>query len=112
MLAARDPASFAARFAEVLPRLRVAERDGRVIGFSLMTDGHIDMMFVDPAVHRSGAGRVLLAECEGRGAKSLECFRDNTRARAFYEAHGWRLARGYAREFAGRTHHFVFYEKP
>ncbi len=53
----------------------------------------------------------LLAECEARGARSLECFRDNTKARAFYEAHGWRLARSYARDFAGDTHHFVFYEK-
>ncbi|MCX7381706.1 MAG: GNAT family N-acetyltransferase [Alphaproteobacteria bacterium] len=111
MLATREPASFAARFADVLPRLRVAVREGVVIGFSLMTDGHIDMMFVDPAAHRSGAGRALLAECEERGAQSLECFRDNTKARAFYEAHGWRIARQYERVFAGRARGFVFYQK-
>ena len=70
------------------------------------------MMFVDPAAHRTGAGRALLAEAEARGARSLECFRDNLAARHFYEAHGWRLARGYARDFAGRPRAFVRCEKP
>jgi putative acetyltransferase len=46
-----------------------------------------------------------------RGAKSLECFRDNHGARRFYERHGWRVTREYEREFAGRNRSFVFYEK-
>lgn len=112
LLAGRTAALFAARFSASLPLLRLAERDGAIIGFSLLTDGHIDMMFVDPATHRTGAGRALLAEAEARGARSLECFRDNQAARRFYEAHGWRLARGYARNFAGRARDFVRYEKP
>jgi putative acetyltransferase len=96
----------------MLPHLRLADRDGIVIGFAVMTDGHIDMMFVDPAAHRTGAGRALLADAETHGARSLECFRANTAARRFYEAHSWRLARAYARPFAGREREFVFYEKP
>ena len=112
VLAARTPETFAPRFGAELAKLCVAERDGTVVGFSMMTDGHIDMMFVDPATHRTGAGRALLADCEARGARTLECFRDNTAARAFYEAHGWRLAREYARVFAGAEYRFVFYEKP
>ena len=112
MLAGRTAEAFAARFREVLARLRVAERDGAVIGFSLLTEGHIDMMFVDPSAQRGGAGQALLADAEAWGARSLECFRDNFPARRFYERHGWRLARSYAREFAGRTRDFVFYEKP
>jgi len=111
-LASRTPASFAPRFTAELAKLRIADRDGTIVGFALMTDAHIDMMFVDPATHRTGAGRALLADCEARGATSLECFRDNTAARAFYEAHAWRLTRTYARAFAGAEHQFVFCEKP
>ena len=110
-LAGRTAENFAVRFAAVLPGLRVAERDGVVVGFSLLTDGHIDMLFIDPAVQGTGAGTLLLAEAEGRGAVSLECFRDNHAARGFYERHGWRVTRGYARELAGRVRDFVFYEK-
>ncbi len=76
-----------------------------------MTNRHIDMMFVTPAAHRTGAGQALLADCESRGAHSLECFRDNTKARAFYESHAWKLTREYTRDFAGQPRAFVFYEK-
>ena len=53
----------------------------------------------------------VLAQAEAAGTCSLECFRDNLRARAFYEAKGWRLTRSYEREFAGKVRAFVFYEK-
>ncbi len=110
-LAGRTAAVFALRFAAVLPGLRVAERDGAILGFSLLTGQHIDMLFIDPAAQGTGAGTMLLAEAEVRGAVSLECFRDNHPARRFYERHGWRVTRAYARELAGRVRDFVFYEK-
>ncbi len=76
------------------------------------TGEHLDMLFVQPRAHGGGAGSALLAEAEGRGIRTLECFRDNTAARSFYEKRGWRLLRGYVREFAGKTRAFVYYGKP
>lgn len=111
VLAARDAAFFAARFAESWPRLQVATCNA-IIGFSLVTDRHLDMLFVTPRAHGSGAGTALLAEAVGRGTSSLECFRDNHAARRFYERHGWRATRAYQRMFAGQARDFVFYERP
>ncbi len=110
-LARRTPESFVARFTESLERLRLAEADGRVVGFSLVTGMHLDMLFIDPAVQGSGAGRALLAEAVARGVCSLECFRANGPARRFYERAGWVVTRGYSRPFAGRLHAFVYYER-
>jgi putative acetyltransferase len=113
VLASRDAATFAVRFSESLDRLVLAEDgDGRALGFALVTAGHLDMLFVDPAAQSGGVGSRLLAYVEAQGAQTLECFRDNTAARRFYERHGWRLERSYEREFAGRRRAFVAYAKP
>nr|WP_281409317.1 GNAT family N-acetyltransferase [Microvirga terricola] len=110
-MATRDAVFFAARFTESWPRMILVEMESRALGFLLMTDGHIDMLFMDPDASGKGAGALLLHEGEASGAKSLECFRDNLGARRFYERHGWRIAREYDREFAGRSRSFVFYVK-
>jgi putative acetyltransferase len=113
VLASRNEAFFAARFASALSsaRMLIALSDEAPIGFLLMTDGHIDMLFMDPDATGKGAGALLLNHAEGLGAKSLECFSDNRGARKFYERHGWRVAREYEREFAGRSRSFVLYTK-
>ena len=54
VLTRRDAAFFAMRFAETWDRLVVAEDDGNPIGFLLVTDNHIDMLFVDPPGNRHG----------------------------------------------------------
>lgn len=110
-LALRDAAFFAGRFAGAWPRMRVAERAGRAIGFSLVTGVHLDMLFVDPDAAGCGAGGALLARAEAEGARTLEAFRDNRPARAFYERRGWTLRRAYEREFLGRPLAFVLYGK-
>jgi glucosamine--fructose-6-phosphate aminotransferase (isomerizing) len=110
-LASRDAPFFQAHFSERVERLFLAEESGRVIGYTLVTDGHLDQMFIAPQAQGKGAGAALLEQAEAAGARSLECFRDNQRARAFYESRGWRLARAYEREFIGRHRAFVFYEK-
>ena len=112
VLATRDSAFFGARFGEALERMRVVEEGARVLGFTLVTDRHIDMIFVDPDAAGTGAGSALLAGAEAEGARSLESFRDNHAARRFYERRGWRFAREYEREFLERERAFVFYEKP
>ncbi|WP_460448047.1 GNAT family N-acetyltransferase [Alsobacter sp. SYSU BS001988] len=109
--AARTPADLAARFTASLDRMRVADRDGAVVAFSMVTGTHLDMLFVDPAAQGTGAGAALLADAEARGARSLESFRDNHAARAFYERHGWRLTREYERDVVGGVYACVFYEK-
>lgn len=112
VLAERSPAFFAARFAECWPRLRLADSFGDILGFSLVTAGHLEMLFIDPTAQGCGAGSALLSDAELRGTTSLESFRDNTPARRFYERHGWRPTRTYTRPFAGRDRDFVYYEKP
>lgn len=111
VLASKDAAFFVERFASSWGRMLVAQQEEAIAGFLLMTKGHIDMLFMDPAASGQGGGARLLQEAEIRGAKSLECFRDNHAARRFYERHGWRVTRQYEREFAGRNRSFVFYEK-
>jgi GNAT superfamily N-acetyltransferase len=111
-LAERDDAFFRPYFAERIAHMRLAEIDGRAVGFTLMIADHLDMVFVAREARGLGAGAALLARAEADGARSLECFRDNAPARAFYEAKGWRLARAYERDFIGRSRAFVFYEKP
>ncbi len=110
-LARRTPESFVARFEASLARLRVAEAGGLVVGFSLVSGTHLDMLFIDPAAQGTGAGRALLDEAVARGVGSLECFRANAPARRFYERAGWVVTRGYSRPFAGRLHDFVYYER-
>lgn len=107
-LAQRDQPFFAARFEDLWPHCLVAEAD-RPVAFGLMRDGHIDMLFTDPLAIGQGAGTVLLRALDERGARTLECFAANARARRFYEARGWRVLRAYRRTFVGRERDFVLY---
>jgi putative acetyltransferase len=111
VLESRDAAFFAARFASSWERMLVAVSENGPAGFLLMTEGHIDMLFMDPAASGKGGGAMLLEHAEALGAKSLECFRDNHAARRFYERHGWQVEREYDRDFVGRSRSFVFYVK-
>jgi putative acetyltransferase len=111
-LAGRDDAYFADRFALTLDRLTVAERNGRPVGFALVSTGHIDMLFLDPDAAGTGLGRRLLAALEANGARSLECFAANRAARGFYEHLGWRLDDAYTRPYLGRDVAFVRYVRP
>jgi len=110
-LAQRPLSFFVERFAVQWPDLVVALVEDRIVGFSLVRNGHIDMLFVDPGVQARGVGRALLAGAEARGARTLECFRDNHLARAFYEKHGWRLTSALRRSFCGEEYDFVTYAK-
>jgi putative acetyltransferase len=111
VLDGRNAAFFAERFTTSWERMLVVLSGETPVGFLLMTDGHIDMLFMDPDASGRGGGALLLREAEARGAKSLECFRDNHGARRFYERQGWRVTREYEREFAGRNRSFVLYGK-
>lgn len=111
--AARDEAYFRARFAGEWPSILVAAaEDGGCLGFAQVRGGVLDMLFVSPRRAGQGVGRQLLREAEAAGAVSLTCFRDNHRARSFYEREGWRLEGAHEAEFAGRPMAFVTYAGP
>ena len=55
---------FAERFASSWDRMLVACFRRSAVGFLLMTDGHIDMLFMDPAASGRGGGALLLKEAE------------------------------------------------
>lgn len=110
-LAQRPLSFFVERFGERWPHVTVAVEGGRIVGFSMVRQNHIDMLFVDPAAQARGVGRALLAAAEAAGARSLECFRDNREARDFYEKHGWTLNQSLRRTFCGEDYDFVTYAR-
>ncbi|MBL8691647.1 MAG: GNAT family N-acetyltransferase [Rhodospirillaceae bacterium] len=110
-LAQRPFAFFVERFGVQWPHVVVAERAGRVVGFSMVRDRHIDMLFVDPGAQARGIGKALLADAESGGAITLECFQDNSQARDFYEKYGWKLTKSLRRAFCGEDYDFVLYAK-
>lgn len=105
-----DEAHFQSRFEAAWPRVRIVGAD-RPLGFALVSDGHIDMFFIDRAAQKRGIGARLLQDAQARGARSLETFAVNRPARRFYERAGWRGVRRYFRPFAGVTCEFVRYER-
>lgn len=110
-LGQRPLSFFVGRFGELWPHVTAATEDGRIVGFSMVRQGHIDMLFIDPAAQARGIGAALLAAAEAAGARSLECFRDNHEARAFYEKHGWTLNQSLRRSFCGEDYDFVTYAR-
>ncbi|TFL16672.1 GNAT family N-acetyltransferase [Jannaschia formosa] len=68
----------------------VAERGGAVVGFIALLDDLVGGLFVDPATHRSGAGRALIRDAARvRGRLEVEVYEANAGARAFYAACGF-----------------------
>ncbi|MBV8487931.1 MAG: GNAT family N-acetyltransferase [Planctomycetaceae bacterium] len=108
-LASRDASFFRGHFADCWPRTTIATLRGRIAGFSLVSDSHLDMLFVDPTNASNGIGTLLLDHATKKGLRSIECFRDNESARRFYEHRGWIVERVYQREFLGKPRDFVRY---
>lgn len=69
----------------------VAEMEGLVVGYVAFRPGWIDHLYVHPERQGQGIGPALLGKAleDGR-ARQLWTFRQNTRARRFYEARGFR----------------------
>lgn len=99
-------AAFEQRTPDSPSRAWVAERDGSVIGYATTSParsnwlpppdgaGELTNLYLDPDVIGSGVGRLLyehaVADLRGRGFDPLVvwAFRDNPRARRFYEGRG------------------------
>ena len=68
-----------------------AGEGGRVLGFVALLGDELGGLFVDPRVQGEGLGRRLVEHAASlRGALYLEVFEENTRARGFYAAMGFR----------------------
>jgi GNAT superfamily N-acetyltransferase len=81
-------------------RVCIAERDGKIVGFSVVLsrdDGEVELdgLFVDPAAWRNGIGMFLVREAEHwaalDGANALHVTA-NARAEPFYVACGFAFA--------------------
>jgi GNAT superfamily N-acetyltransferase len=70
----------------------VCELDGRVAGFAVIREGDLDALYVAPEAQRRGIGAALFRQArESRpDGFSWWVFRDNARARTFYESLGGR----------------------
>ena len=82
----------------VRARLRVAEQDGRLLGFGFAGPTHSALvrretelygLYVLAQVYGRGVGAALLDEVVGDSPAQLWVARDNPRARAFYRKHGF-----------------------
>jgi GNAT superfamily N-acetyltransferase len=67
------------------------EPDGRVVGLLALSDDMIDQLYVAPDRIATGIGSRLIATAKARRPDGLDlyCFAANTRARTFYEHHGF-----------------------
>jgi GNAT superfamily N-acetyltransferase len=69
----------------------VAEEGGEVVGYIGFREGWIQHLFIHPDAQGRGLGLALLAKAMASGRPmQLWTFQQNTRARRFYEARGFR----------------------
>jgi putative acetyltransferase len=73
----------------------VALEGERIVGLIAVEGSHIDQLYVEPDDQGRGVGSALLAHAKllHPGGLSLFTFQRNARARAFYEARGFRPLR-------------------
>jgi putative acetyltransferase len=75
-----------------LPRAEtwVWDVDGHVTGFMSLLQNEVGALFVEPAFHRRGIGRALIAHARAmRGALDVEVFERNALGTAFYAQMGF-----------------------
>jgi putative acetyltransferase len=81
---------------KIFPRhdLTIALMGGTIAGYSAVSPGWLEQLYVLPQCQGSGVGALLLARAkEGQAAFQLYVFQKNLRARRFYEKHGLQLVR-------------------
>ncbi len=71
----------------------VCELDGRVVGFALVREDDLDALYVAPDAQRRGSGPSLFRQAQEARPDGFGwwVFRDNVRARRFYESLGGRF---------------------
>ncbi|WP_323188816.1 acetyltransferase [Brachybacterium halotolerans] len=85
--------------------LRVAQRDGRPVGFSGVSGDELQMLFVDASARGSGVGSALLQHAiRSQGVSRVDVNEQNPRAAGFYAHHGFEVAGRSERDDAGRPY--------
>ena len=71
----------------------VAEDDGRIVGFFMLSDAFLYHLYVYPELHGQGAGSLLFERVQELSPDGfrLWVFQQNAQARAFYEHRGMRV---------------------
>lgn len=81
----------------ILPgaKLWLACESKHLLGFLALKGSFIDRLYVGPEAQRRGVGSLLLAFARERSPAGLELFthQQNSRARSFYEKHGFQAVR-------------------
>jgi len=87
--------------------------DAGPVGFIALIDDFIGGLFVQPARHRQGAGRLLItAALRQAGLLSVEVYAENAKALRFYETLGFVQTAARATDDQGRPHALVRLEQP
>jgi putative acetyltransferase len=95
LTAARTRDAFRARTPSRVADTTVAEADGEVAGFVMVSGAEVEQVFVDRPYRGSGLASALLDEAERQVAAAghetawLAVVTGNARARRFYERQGW-----------------------
>ncbi len=73
----------------------VAHLQDQVVGFLTLLGSDVDQLYLLPGVYRQGVGSKLLEMAKQASPEHLHLytFQSNARARAFYEAHGFKATR-------------------
>lgn len=82
----------------------VFDQEGKILGFIGMEDTYIAGIFVDETVRSRGIGKKLLdAVKERKRELSLQVYKKNQRAEAFYEREGFEILREQVEEETGEA---------
>ncbi|MFL5282215.1 MAG: GNAT family N-acetyltransferase [Rhodopila sp.] len=83
---------FAGRAQDMPNRFRVARSAGQPVGYIVVYEDRLDDLYVLPDWQAQGVGSALLAAAKSLSPQRLKLstFQRNVRARAFYEARGFR----------------------
>jgi GNAT superfamily N-acetyltransferase len=74
-------------------QVQVAVRDGAIVGFAAVRASWLEHLNVHPRAQNAGIGSRLIQWAKQTSPTGLDLwvFQRNTRARALYAAHGWRV---------------------
>lgn len=92
-------------FLPEVPLTFAVDADGTVAGFMVLSEGHLDALFIDPAAHGRGAGRTLVSHALAQFPRLVtDVNEQNAGAAAFYERLGFTVAGRSERDDQGRPY--------
>lgn len=95
-----------------VPVLAVYCKNGRMVGFACLCGRELDMLFIDPAHMRKGAGTALMQWALAQGADTLTVNEENAPARRFYEHFGFRVTGRSEYDSLGNAHPILWMKRP